>query len=226
MGARLVGKNSRGDVYPEARPASSGTGATGPTGPTGPSGGPTGPTGAAGAVGATGPTGATGATGPTGSASAALALANHRQGALTAAPGSPLTAGQYVATVVVQVATSGNFLVSFPFSYNRNGEGLGLTWQLNRRTGAFTVNGSPPAAGVFLYPTDAGGTVTTLFQTAQSSDANPTIPLGAIDISGVAVNGFVAYELLLSAVDVGDTASFSTAAPTTPMGTFSVIEVL
>jgi hypothetical protein len=155
---------------------------------------------------------------------AGVVLGNHQQGGLTSDLPGGLSVGGLVATLVIPVTVNGNFLVSGTWSYL---VAIDPTqWQLVRRTGAFTVNGAPPAAGLFLFPTDAGGTTTTLLSTANLLPLADTVTLGALDISGATVGQFVAYEFLLSNLPPGGFATFPGASPSSPQGQFSALEVL
>jgi hypothetical protein len=158
--------------------------------------------------------------------SAVTALRNHEQGSITSDPQSGVVSGQLVATIVIPVDVSGDFLLNFPFSYEAFTDGTpSVTWQLNRRTGAYTVNGLAPAPGFYLFPTDAGGTVTNLMTTTPLNQIDEAVALGALDISGQPVGSLVAYELLLLA-SPGGPVHFPGASPTTPFGALSALEVL
>ena len=157
------------------------------------------------------------------SSGAGSALANHFQGGITSDPEAGLTAGHLLATIVIPLVASGNFLSNFPFSYHVTG-GPSATWQLNRRFGLFTVNGVAPTPGFFLFPTDAGGSVITLYQTEAMTSTPVSLSLGALDTTGFASGTLVAYELLLSAAT--GIVDFSSASAFLPKGQFSVIEVL
>jgi hypothetical protein len=163
------------------------------------------------------------------------ALSNHQQGAITSDPRTPLASSGIVGTLVVAVKELGNFLVNQSFSYEAStGAGGGtpqVLWQLVRRTGAFLVNGVAPTPGFFLFPTDTGGTATTLMSTAntflngdlEGADAHH---LHALDISGQPVGALVAYDLIFTSGIPLTTISFPNATPSNPLGQFSVLEVL
>lgn len=154
---------------------------------------------------------------------ASTALANHFQGGITSDPEIGLGTGSFLATIVMRVEVSGNFLMNFPFSYHVTG-GPAVTWQLNRRFGIFTVNGVAPTPGFFLFPTDAGGSVVTLYQTESMTSTPVAMDLGALDVTGFAPGTLVAYEAFVSAAT--GTINFSSASAFLPKGQFSVMEVL
>jgi hypothetical protein len=163
-------------------------------------------------------------TGQTGS----TALKNHQQGAITATTG--LSTGSYLMILVIAVEVSGNFLTNNPFSYNATplDAQVSTVWRLNRRTGAFLVNGVAATPGFTLFPASiTGGVETTLMTTPTGglTATNDTVDLGALDLSGEAIGSLVGYEVLLFSAPA-TSVSFPTATPTLPWGQFSVQEVL